>query len=73
MKILDVRLRRSIKGAPHIVVQTDEDTYSIQYFARTNRFKVWKGYAKEDIKIYSKEFEAGETIKLQTIINNPNR
>lgn len=73
MKILDIRLRRSTRGVPHIVVETDEDTYSIQYFARNGHYKVWRGYSKEDIKIYSKEFAPGETVKLATIIQNPNR
>lgn len=74
MNIIDVRLRRSARGVPHIVVETDQDTYSLQYFASTGKYKVWAGYGDGDnVKIFSKEFNAGETLSLSEIIRNPNR
>ena len=72
--IKQIKFRRSASGVPHIVIETKDETYSATFFSSAKKWKLWSGYASgENKKIYSKEFELGDTISLEDIINNPNR
>lgn len=51
----------------------DGITYSACSMARGTKWKLWSDYTGENKKIFSKEFEEGETMSVLEMIRNPNR
>jgi hypothetical protein len=65
--IKNIRLRRSQSGVPHIVVDTEDDTYSVCWVG--SKWNVWQGYATPlNQRIYSQKFAEGDTVDLEDII-----